>query len=126
MGAIPAIEKVTEEPRSPEPELLAVLATRYANYLQGLWEHVEQFEQTCLSVLTTSVLWIALEISSCRCDVAKVFRTNIYGPLPSMQLLPTNCLSLVLLQDGPRSDLSCFLHELAVENSCCAHCSIRS
>ena len=32
--------------------------------------------------------------------VAKVFRTKIYGPLPSMLLLPTDCLSFVLLQDG--------------------------
>ena len=37
-----------------------------------------------------------------------------------MLLLPTDYLSLDLLQDGPRSDLRCFLHELAVEISCCA------
>ena len=37
-----------------------------------------------------------------------------------MLLLPTDCLSLVLLQDGLRSDLGCFLHELEVEIFCCA------
>ena len=68
------------------------------------------------SVLTSSVLSIAPEISSC---LAKVFCTKFYGPLPSMLLLPTDCLSLDLLQDGPRSDLCCFSHELAVEISCC-------
>ena len=52
--------------------------------------------------------------------VAKVFRTKFYDPLPSMLLLPTVCLSFVLLQDGPRSDLRCHLHKLAVEISCCA------
>ena len=52
--------------------------------------------------------------------VAKVFPTKFYGPLPSMLLLPTDCLSFVLLQDGPWSDLRCFLHELAVEIFCCA------
>ena len=52
--------------------------------------------------------------------LAKVFSTKIYGPLPSMLLLPTDCLSLDLLQDGPRIDLRCFVHELAVEISCCA------
>ena len=51
--------------------------------------------------------------------VVKVFRTKFYDPLPSMLLLPTDCLSFVLLQDGARSDLRCFLHELAVEISCC-------
>ena len=75
----------------------------------------------CWSVFTTSVLWIALEIPVV---VAKVFCTKIYGPLSeslsSMVLLPTDSLSLVLLQDGPRSDLYCFLHELAVEISWCA------
>ena len=50
--------------------------------------------------------------------VAKVFRTKFYDPLPSMLLLPTVCLSFVLLQDGARSDLRCFLHELADTISC--------
>ena len=67
------------------------------------------------SVFATSVLWIALEIPVV---VAKVFCTKFYGPLPSMLLLPTDCLSFVLLQDGPRSDLRCFLHELADTISC--------
>ena len=52
--------------------------------------------------------------------VAKVFCTKFYGPLPSMLLLPTDCLSFVLLKDGARSDLRCFLYELAVAISCCA------
>ena len=52
--------------------------------------------------------------------IAKVFRKTNYGPLSSMQLILTDCLSLELLQDGPRSDLCCYLHELAVEISCCA------
>ena len=55
--------------------------------------------------------------------LAKVFRTKFYDPLTSMLLLLTVSDRLFepwILQDSPRSDLRCFLHELAVEISCCA------
>ena len=60
------------------------------------------------SDFATSVLLIALEISICR---SKGIQAKVYGPLLSMLLLLTDCLSLVC----PRSDWRCFLHELAVE-----------
>ena len=49
--------------------------------------------------------------------VAKVIYPKIYGPLPSIWLLRTDCLSFVRLQDGQRSVLHRFLHELLVEIS---------
>ena len=50
-----------------------------------------------LNVVLPCVLWFALEISSCR---RKVICPKIYGPLHSMQLLRTDSLSSIRLQDG--------------------------
>ena len=57
------------------------------------------------SVFAISVLWIALEIFSCR---RKGIQAEIYVHLPSKLLLSTDCLSFVCLQDSPRSDLRWF------------------
>ena len=73
---------------------------------------IERLHVDSRSVLSTSVLFILLK-------VAKVISPKVYGPLPSMRLLRTDSLSYVRLQDGPRSCLLCFLHELAVETSSC-------
>ena len=70
--------------------------------------------------LTSSVLWIALEISSCLCKGISHKTSWSCTCRSSMLMLPTDCLGLVLLQDGPRIDLRCFFHELAFEISCCA------
>ena len=67
--------------------------------------------------LTSSVLWIALEISGCHCKGIshKTLWSSTFYAIASDQLFEP-----CSLQDDPRSDLCCFLHELAVEISCCA------
>ena len=69
------------------------------------------------SVLTTSVLWIALEISSCRC---KGIPHKILWSFTFYAIASDRLFELCSLQDGPRSDLRCLLYKLAVEISCCA------